>query len=76
MKHERASPGSEAEGKKMRGQGFELDSVTKRCGDCTAVCDVSRHGFPGPNGAGKPMPIRMICDATEPTLLRIRRAAA
>jgi ABC-2 type transport system ATP-binding protein len=57
---------------------LELDNVTKRFGDFTAVHDVSLsiprgsiHGFLGPNGAGKTTTIRMIFDILKPTSGRI-----
>ena len=58
---------------------LELESVTKRFGDFTAVRDVSlaiprgsTYGFLGPNGAGKTTTIRMIFDIVKPTSGRIR----
>ncbi|MEM7231956.1 MAG: ATP-binding cassette domain-containing protein [Planctomycetota bacterium] len=53
---------------------LELQNVTKRYGDFTAVDDVSFsippgtiYGFLGPNGAGKTTTIRMILDIIRPT---------
>jgi ABC-2 type transport system ATP-binding protein len=58
---------------------LELENVTKRFGDFTAVQDVSLtiprgsiYGFLGPNGAGKTTTIRMIFDIIRPTTGRIR----
>jgi ABC-2 type transport system ATP-binding protein len=57
---------------------LELDNVTKRFGDFTAVHGVSLtiprgsiYGFLGPNGAGKTTTIRMIFDILKPTSGRI-----
>jgi ABC-2 type transport system ATP-binding protein len=57
---------------------LELENVTKRFGDFTAVDDVSLkiprgsiYGFLGPNGAGKTTTIRMIFDILKPTSGRI-----
>jgi ABC-2 type transport system ATP-binding protein len=57
---------------------LELESVTKRFGDFTAVRDVSLtiprgsiYGFLGPNGAGKTTTIRMVFDIIKPTSGRI-----
>jgi ABC-2 type transport system ATP-binding protein len=57
---------------------LELDQVTKRYGDFTAVRDVSLaiprgsiYGFLGPNGAGKTTTIRMIFDIIKPSSGRI-----
>jgi ABC-2 type transport system ATP-binding protein len=57
---------------------LELEHVTKRFGDFTAVDDVSLaiprgcvYGFLGPNGAGKTTTIRMIVDILRPTKGRI-----
>jgi len=57
---------------------LELDNVTKRFGDFTAVHDVSLriprgsiYGFLGPNGAGKTTTIRMVFDIIKPTSGRI-----
>jgi ABC-2 type transport system ATP-binding protein len=62
----------------MNGQVLELENVTKRFGDFTAVDDVSLtiprgsiYGFLGPNGAGKTTTIRMIFDIIKPTSGRI-----
>ena len=53
---------------------IELDGVTKRFGDLTAVRDLSFRveenevfGFLGPNGAGKSTTINMILDFARPT---------
>ena len=58
---------------------LELENVTKRFGDFTAVHEVSLaiprgsiYGFLGPNGAGKTTTIRMIFDILEPTSGRIK----
>ena len=58
----------------MSGHVLELENVTKRFGDFTAVDDVSLsiprgsiYGFLGPNGAGKTTTIRMIFDIIKPT---------
>lgn len=52
----------------------ELDGITKRYGDFTAVKDISLqvprgsiYGFLGPNGAGKTTTIRMILDIVKPS---------
>ena len=57
----------------MSGHVLELENVTKRFGDFTAVHDVSLsiprgsiYGFLGPNGAGKTTTIRMIFDIIKP----------
>ena len=62
----------------MSSQVLELEKVTKRFGDFTAVHDVSLsiprgsiYGFLGPNGAGKTTTIRMIFDIIKPTSGRI-----
>jgi ABC-2 type transport system ATP-binding protein len=62
----------------MNGPVLELESVTKRFGDFTAVHDMSLaiprgslYGFLGPNGAGKTTTIRMIFDIIKPTSGRI-----
>ena len=62
----------------MKDQVLELENVTKRFGDFTAVNDVSLsiprgsiYGFLGPNGAGKTTTIRMIFDILKPTSGRI-----
>ncbi|MEO8019929.1 MAG: ATP-binding cassette domain-containing protein [Pseudomonadota bacterium] len=58
----------------MNDQVLELENVTKRFGDFTAVQGVSFaiprgsiYGFLGPNGAGKTTTIRMIFDIIKPT---------
>jgi ABC-2 type transport system ATP-binding protein len=63
----------------MNDHVLELENVTKRFGDFTAVQDVSLtiprgsiYGFLGPNGAGKTTTIRMIFDIIRPTTGRIR----
>jgi ABC-2 type transport system ATP-binding protein len=63
----------------MNNDVLELESVTKRFGDFTAVRDVSLtiprgsiYGFLGPNGAGKTTMIRMIFDIIKPTSGRVR----
>jgi ABC-2 type transport system ATP-binding protein len=65
-------------GETMKDQVLELENVTKRFGDFTAVSDVSFaiprgsiYGFLGPNGAGKTTTIRMIFDIIKPTSGRI-----
>jgi ABC-2 type transport system ATP-binding protein len=62
----------------MGAQVLELDNVTKRFGDFTAVDGVSLsiprgsiYGFLGQNGAGKTTTIRMIFDIIKPTSGRI-----
>jgi ABC-2 type transport system ATP-binding protein len=62
----------------MGAQVLELDNVTKRFGDFTAVDGVSLsiprgsiYGFLGQNGAGKTTAIRMIFDIIKPTSGRI-----
>ncbi len=62
----------------MNERVLELENVTKRFGDFTAVRDVSltiprgsTYGFLGPNGAGKTTTIRMIFDIIKPTSGRI-----
>ncbi|MDR3559866.1 MAG: ABC transporter ATP-binding protein [Negativicutes bacterium] len=52
----------------------ELNHLTRRFGDFTAVNDVSLkirqggiYGFLGPNGSGKSTTIRMLCGLLEPT---------
>jgi ABC-2 type transport system ATP-binding protein len=62
----------------MKDQVLELENVTKRFGDFTAVHGVSLsiprgsiYGFLGPNGAGKTTTIRMIFDIIKPTSGRI-----
>ena len=62
----------------MNDHVLELERVTKRFGDFTAVHDVSltiprgsTYGFLGPNGAGKTTTIRMIFDIIKPTSGRI-----
>ena len=53
---------------------LELNKLTKKFGDFTAVDDLSLRvkkgeifGFLGPNGAGKSTTIRMLCTLTKPT---------
>ncbi len=62
----------------MNDKVLELENVTKRFGNFTAVQDVSLavprgsiYGFLGPNGAGKTTTIRMIFDIMKPTSGRI-----
>jgi ABC-2 type transport system ATP-binding protein len=62
----------------MNNAVLELENVTKRFGDFTAVRGVSLtiprgciYGFLGPNGAGKTTTIRMIFDIFKPTSGRI-----
>jgi ABC-2 type transport system ATP-binding protein len=63
----------------MDGPALELDRVTKRYGDFTAVDGLSLkvprgciYGFLGPNGAGKTTTLRMILDILRPTSGTIR----
>ncbi len=58
----------------MKEQAIELNNLTKKFGDFTAVNDLSLEvedgeifGFLGPNGAGKSTTIRMLCTLTQPT---------
>ena len=58
---------------------IELDGVTKRFGDVTAVRDLSLHveegevyGFLGPNGAGKSTTINMLLDFVRPSTGDVR----
>jgi ABC-2 type transport system ATP-binding protein len=58
---------------------IELDGVTKRFGDVTAVHDLSLqveegevYGFLGPNGAGKSTTINMLLDFVRPSSGRVR----
>jgi ABC-2 type transport system ATP-binding protein len=58
---------------------IELDGVTKRFGDVTAVRDLSLHveegevyGFLGPNGAGKSTTINMLLDFVRPSTGSVR----
>lgn len=53
---------------------IELNKLTKKFGDFTAVDDLSLNvknneifGFLGPNGAGKSTTIRMLCTLSQPT---------
>jgi ABC-2 type transport system ATP-binding protein len=53
---------------------IEVENLTKRYGEQTAVADVSFRcepgtvtGFLGPNGAGKSTTMRMLCGLTRPT---------
>jgi ABC-2 type transport system ATP-binding protein len=62
----------------MNDKVLELEKVTKRFGDFTAVHDVSLsiprgsiYGFLGQNGAGKTTTIRMIFDIIKPTSGRV-----
>jgi ABC-2 type transport system ATP-binding protein len=62
----------------MNDKVLELEKVSKRFGDFTAVDDVSFaiprgsiYGFLGPNGAGKTTTIRMIFDIIKPTSGRV-----
>jgi ABC-2 type transport system ATP-binding protein len=66
------------EGEMMNDKVLELENVTKRFGEFTAVHDVSLaiprgsiYGFLGQNGAGKTTTIRMIFDIIKPTSGRI-----
>jgi len=63
----------------MKDHVLELENVSKRFGDFTAVNDVtlriprgSIYGFLGQNGAGKTTTIRMIFDIIKPTSGRVR----
>ena len=58
---------------------IELNAVTKRFGDVTAVRDLSLHveegevyGFLGPNGAGKSTTINMLLDFVRPSTGSVR----
>ncbi len=58
----------------MRKCALELNNLTKKFGDFTAVDDLSLRvkegeifGFLGPNGAGKSTTIRMLCTLAKPT---------
>jgi ABC-2 type transport system ATP-binding protein len=58
---------------------IELDGVTKRFGDVTAVSDLDLtvpegevFGFLGPNGAGKSTTINMVLDFVRPTTGEVR----
>ncbi len=58
----------------MTENAIELNNLTKKFGDFTAVDDLSLHvkegeifGFLGPNGAGKSTTIRMLCTLASPT---------
>ncbi len=58
----------------MTEYAIELNNLTKKFGDFTAVDDLSLHvkkgeifGFLGPNGAGKSTTIRMLCTLAKPT---------
>jgi ABC-2 type transport system ATP-binding protein len=58
----------------MTEQAIELNNLTKKFGDFTAVDDLSLEvdhgeifGFLGPNGAGKSTTIRMLCTLAKPT---------
>jgi ABC-2 type transport system ATP-binding protein len=58
---------------------IELDGVTKRFGDVTAVSDLSLrveegevYGFLGPNGAGKSTTINMLLDFVRPSTGSVR----
>lgn len=58
----------------MTEQAIELNNLTKKFGDFTAVDDLSLEvehgeifGFLGPNGAGKSTTIRMLCTLAQPT---------
>jgi ABC-2 type transport system ATP-binding protein len=53
---------------------LEVNKLTKKFGDFTAVNDLSLNvkqneifGFLGPNGAGKSTTIRMLCTLAKPT---------
>ena len=58
---------------------IELEGVTKRYGDVTAVSDLHLQvesgevfGFLGPNGAGKSTTINMLLDVVRPTSGTVR----
>jgi ABC-2 type transport system ATP-binding protein len=58
----------------MTDYAIELENLTKKFGDFTAVDNISlkvKHkeifGFLGPNGAGKSTTIRMLCTLAQPT---------
>ncbi|WP_048203981.1 ABC transporter ATP-binding protein [Methanobacterium formicicum] len=58
----------------MTKNAIELNNLTKKFGDFTAVDDLSLaveegeiFGFLGPNGAGKSTTIRMLCTLAQPT---------
>jgi ABC-2 type transport system ATP-binding protein len=58
----------------MTEYAIELNNLTKKFGDFTAVDDLSLNvkegeifGFLGPNGAGKSTTIRMLCTLAKPT---------
>ncbi len=58
----------------MTEHAIELNNLTKKFGDFTAVDDLSLNveegeifGFLGPNGAGKSTTIRMLCTLAQPT---------
>jgi len=58
----------------MTEHAIELNNLTKKFGDFTAVDDLSLtvkegeiFGFLGPNGAGKSTTIRMLCTLAQPT---------
>ena len=58
----------------MAQNAIELNNLTKKFGDFTAVDDLSLEvkegeifGFLGPNGAGKSTTIRMLCTLAQPT---------
>jgi ABC-2 type transport system ATP-binding protein len=63
----------------MDGYAIEVENLTKRFGDFTAVNDVSFavghgqvYGWLGPNGAGKTTTIRMLLGLLKPTCGRMR----
>ncbi|MGB9937223.1 MAG: ABC transporter ATP-binding protein [Methanobacterium sp.] len=58
----------------MTKNAIEINNLTKKFGDFTAVDDLSLNvkegeifGFLGPNGAGKSTTIRMLCTLAQPT---------
>ncbi|HMK53248.1 MAG TPA: ATP-binding cassette domain-containing protein [Methanobacteriaceae archaeon] len=58
----------------MAEHAIEINNLTKKFGDFTAVDDISLNvknneifGFLGPNGAGKSTTIRMLCTLAQPT---------
>ena len=58
----------------MTENAIEMENLTKKFGDFTAVDNLSLDikkgeifGFLGPNGAGKSTTIRMLCTLSKPT---------
>ena len=61
-------------GENMTENAIELNNLTKKFGDFTAVDDISLNvkegeifGFLGPNGAGKSTTIRVLCTLAQPS---------